>query len=146
MENNGLIDELFVVGRIDPDGKKFDRGIEFKFIRVFYLVSRCVSQSAENASEIIFDYNSELLSLAEGATIRVSLLKANDEEDPLESFLSGYDYVMQGKIYAIKPTLNGNCSLSASFGGLLLKYSSSGKNLEFAKMGALVYFAIKLLQ
>jgi DNA-directed RNA polymerases I, II, and III subunit RPABC3 len=134
MENDGLVDALFVVTKIDPDGKKFDR------------VSRCVSKSAQDASEIVFDYNSELLSVGEGATIRVSFLKAGEDGDPLESFLSDYDYVMQGKIYSIKPASNGTCSLSASFGGLLLNYNSSAKDLEFARAGAPVYFAIKVLQ
>ena len=111
MSVNSLFDTQFVVKEIDPDGKKFDRGM---CVRVLTPVSRVIATSPTLDMTLSIDIATDIYPVHVGqqlAFLLVSSLRRDkaesdsaadrdawrfDQDDT--SLASGYDYVMYGKV------------------------------------------------
>lgn len=99
-----IFEDLFAVGTIDKDGKKFDR------------VSRLTGASENYKTELVLDFNSELIQFAPNSKFTLALAKSlkpgGGHEDGFfdasklkgKSLADDYDYVMFGKVYKFTPS------------------------------------------
>lgn len=96
-----LLDDVFEVGAVDPDGKKFDR------------VSRIQAKSDNYDMRLLLDVNIELYPLAAGEKFTLALTKsiafdaagapldadAAWRPDAPASLADKYEYVMYGRVF-----------------------------------------------
>jgi len=101
-----LVEDLFSVTAVDPDGKKFDR------------VSRIKATGENLGLETILDVNSELYPLKQGDRVSIVLAKTlNLDGSPSDegsytpstgaegpSLADKFDYVMYGRVFKFENT------------------------------------------
>ncbi|KAK9288520.1 hypothetical protein L1049_016979 [Liquidambar formosana] len=116
-----LIDGLFKVERLDPDGKKFDK------------VTRIEARSEALEMYMQLDVNTEIYPLQPGEKFAMALattLNLDGTPDTgyftqggRKSLADKYEYVMHGKLYKIGEDASGNnvkAEIYVSYGGLLM--------------------------
>ena len=103
-----LLEDLFKITAVDPDGKKFDR------------VSRIKATGENLGMDLILDVNIEIYPLALGERLNIALAKtlnldgtASDEgsyrpDAAGPSLADSYDYVMYGRLFKFENTSNAN--------------------------------------
>ncbi|KQK17344.1 DNA-directed RNA polymerases II, IV and V subunit 8B [Brachypodium distachyon] len=128
-----LFEDIFVVSRIDPDGKKFDR------------VNRIEARSEQMYMQL--DVATDVYPMHAGDKFTMVLaptLNLDGTPDTgyytqagRKTLADKYDYVMHGKLYKISEDSSGGqaakVEIYASFGGLLMLLKgdpSSAANLE----------------
>lgn len=136
-----LFDDLFEVKTVDPDGKKFDR------------VSRILAQGENYESDLLLDINFELfpLKLREKFTLALSSTLNLDgtpddgvfDQSGKETLADRYDYVMYGRVYKYEEANGSRTAVYISFGGLLMRLESEGKNLGAFVVGSNSYLLAK---
>lgn len=102
-----LLDDIFEVSQLDPDGKKFDRVSRIK----------CATSETYHLS-LLLDINVELFPVRLKERISVALTRSismdgNDEgsaggyrADSGPSLADKYDYVMYGRVFKFEDTSN----------------------------------------
>lgn len=158
MSVNSLFDTQFVVKEIDPDGKKFDRGM-CVCVRVLTPVSRVIATSPTLDMTLSIDIATDIYPVHVGqqlAFLLVSSLRRDkaesdsaadrdawrlDQDDT--SLASGYDYVMYGKIFKYDERSTEQVSVYGSFGGLLMALTGSFRHLSKITVGANVYLLVR---
>jgi DNA-directed RNA polymerase I, II, and III subunit RPABC3 len=101
---NLLLDDIFSVSVIDPDGKKFDR------------VSRIKANGENYGMDLVLDVNVELYPLKVGTKMNLALAKTINLDGVTPSDETGYrpnsgptladkyEYVMYGKVFKFENT------------------------------------------
>ncbi|KAI0983760.1 hypothetical protein GJ496_004002 [Pomphorhynchus laevis] len=143
-----LIEDIFDVREIDPDGKKFD------------LVSRLFCESESFKMNLILDVNIQLYPIEVDSKFRLvicatlredGLLDESDILLPARSKADQFEYVMHGKIYRIEAANQNNdnkirrISVYVSYGGLLMKLTGEANHLQSFKLDSNVYLLMKKL-
>ncbi|EER93104.1 hypothetical protein BDA96_01G014000 [Sorghum bicolor] len=116
-----LFEDTFIVSRLDPDGKKFDK------------VSRVEARSEQLGMYMQLDVATDVYPLRAGEKFNMVLaptLNLDGTPDTgyytqagRKTLADNYEYVMQGKLYKISEdtsSQNAKVEIYASFGGLLM--------------------------
>jgi DNA-directed RNA polymerase I, II, and III subunit RPABC3 len=127
---NTLLDDVFLVQKLDPDGKKFDK------------VSRIEAVSEQQSLFMQLDVNTDIYRLRVGDKINLVLaatLNLDGTPDSgyytqggRQSLADKFEYVMHGKLYKISDS-GPKVEMLISFGGLLMQLkgdSSDAKRFE----------------
>lgn len=109
MSSNLLIlEDIFAIAAVDPDGKKFDR------------VSRIKATGENLGMDLVLDVNVEIFPLKQGDRLNIALAKTlNLDGTPSDegsyrpdatgpSLSDKYDYVMYGRLFKFESTSNAN--------------------------------------
>ncbi|PWN53150.1 RNA polymerase [Violaceomyces palustris] len=165
MDPTNIFDTQFVIDKIDPDGKKFDR------------VSRIIGTSASLDMKLSLDIATDIWPVSEGQQLTFQLastLKKDSAaggrlngvngsgeaaEDPAASaaekdawrldqpgsggIADDFDYVMYGKIYKYDEKHSDEVTVYGSFGGLLMALTGSYRHLSNVTVGANVYLLLR---
>lgn len=103
-----LLDDLFTVTAVDPEGKKFDR------------VSRLKATGENLSIDLVLDVNSEIYPVTLGDRLNIALSKTlNLDGSPSDegswrpdatgpSLADKYEYVMYGKLFKFENTSTAN--------------------------------------
>lgn len=103
-----LLEDLFAITAVDPDGKKFDR------------VSRIKATGENLGMDLVLDINSEIYPVRQGDRLSIALAKTlNLDGSPSDegsyrpdatgpSLADKYDYVMYGRLFKFENTSNAN--------------------------------------
>eukprot|EP00386_Alphamonas_edax_P010272 GDKI01033298.1.p1 GENE.GDKI01033298.1~~GDKI01033298.1.p1 ORF type:complete len:148 (-),score=35.00 GDKI01033298.1:73-516(-) len=132
------------------DSFKVNKADNSRFERVSRLT--CSSQAYAETS-LLLDVNTDIYPVSEGQTIQVAISdkvtskgakdqQALESENPGETLMSQYDYVMFGKIFKLDEKEN-KMSVFASFGGLLMCLTGEIRDLDRLTLDARVYILIK---
>lgn len=107
MSQNILVEDIFSLSAVDPDGKKFDR------------VSRIKASGENYGLELLLDVNIELFPMRLGDKLNLALAKTINLDGTTPSDDTGYrpnqgptladkyDYVMYGKVFKFENTSSG---------------------------------------
>jgi DNA-directed RNA polymerase I, II, and III subunit RPABC3 len=147
-----LLEDIFEVLEVDPDGKKFDK------------VSRIKARSDLYEMDLVLDVNVDLYPLKSGEKVALCLSPTlNMDGSPMpvgdpgqqiydtslgkrESLADMYDYVMFGKVFKYKDAMeSGNikADVFVSFGGLLMQLSGDPKRLEDLDVDNTIYLLMR---
>jgi DNA-directed RNA polymerase I, II, and III subunit RPABC3 len=150
--NVELLDDIFEVLEVDPDGKKFDK------------VSRVTAHSQLYDMDLVLDVNVDLYPLQAGDKVALCLSPTLNLDgsgmpvgDPGQqvydtsvgkraTLADGYEYVMFGKVFKYKDaTQQGKvkAEVYASFGGLLMQLSGDPKKLEDLDVDNTLYLLMR---
>ncbi|XP_021907066.1 DNA-directed RNA polymerases II, IV and V subunit 8B-like [Carica papaya] len=116
-----LFEDIFVVDKLDPDGKKFDK------------VTRIEARSQNCDMFMHLDVNTEIYPMAVGDKFTMALAHTlNPDGTPdtgyytpgaRKSLADKYEYIMHGKLYKISDRASGKtlkAEIYVSYGGLLM--------------------------
>ncbi|KAI0307976.1 RNA polymerase [Multifurca ochricompacta] len=139
LTSNIVFDDIFLIDKINPEGKKFDR------------VSRLHAKSKNYGMDLTLDYNSEIFPLSVGQDVALALASSlargptgsrdgADEEDRdrdvwrpdgkgRRGLEDDYGYVMYGRVYRFDPGTGEVVTAYASFGGLLMSLTGSFRHM-----------------
>ena len=138
-----LFDDEFVIEKINPDGKKFDKVSRLK----------CTSCSMDGKS-LLLDVNTDIYKLQEGDKFNLLLVstlsldgKEDDgyfDQDGRRTLLDDYDYGMHGKVFKYAHDDKENTvSIYASFGGLLMLLQGKQHSLKSIQLDSAIYLLMK---
>lgn len=139
-----VIEDIFTVSKVDPDGKKFDR------------VSRLILTSEALHLTMLLDVNVELYPMRQGERFSVALSKTislDGQVGPMDDGLwhpnpgptlaDQYEYVMWGKAFKMEEAKDGQLALLVSFGGLLMRLESEARHLQNLSLGTNLYLLVR---
>jgi DNA-directed RNA polymerase I, II, and III subunit RPABC3 len=136
-----LFEDLFVVTKLNPEGKKFDK------------VNRLVARAETHEVDLTLDVASDHCALREADRFTLTLASTLDPSgrpddgswDPSggESLLDRYDYGMAGKVFKAEAAGADRMSLVASFGGLLMLLQGEQRHLAHIELDSRVYCLIR---
>ncbi|KAI8571595.1 hypothetical protein RHMOL_Rhmol01G0132100 [Rhododendron molle] len=143
---NYLLDDVFTVQKLDPDGKKFDRA---NSLIMCFLVSRIEASSSDQQQFFMqLDVNTDIYKLNVGDKFNMVLAATlnldgtpdsgyfTQPQGGRQSLADKFDYVMHGKLYKISDVSGPSgpkVEMLFSFGGLLMLLqgdTSDAKKLE----------------
>ncbi|KAL3752688.1 hypothetical protein ACJRO7_000141 [Eucalyptus globulus] len=148
-----ILEDVFKVERLDPDGKKFDK------------VTRIEARSERFDMFMHLDVNTEIYPMKEGQKFTMALASTlNPDGTPdtgyyspgnRKSLADKYEYVMHGKLYKISEDDPGRASKSSgkgvkaeiyvSFGGLLMMLKGDPSNLHQFDLDQRLFLCIRKL-
>mmetsp|Transcript_4381 Transcript_4381/g.19896 ORF Transcript_4381/g.19896 Transcript_4381/m.19896 type:complete len:152 (-) Transcript_4381:41-496(-) len=136
-------EDIFEVIDRDPDGKKFDKVSRF----------RCRSQFE---ADLDIDINVDIYNLEVGTRFTLVLSPtlsldgtpedANYDQSGKETFADAFEYVMYGKVFKKEDDNAGGIqktTVTASFGGLLMRIKADPKNLQEVDIDKRMYVLIR---
>ena len=147
-----ILEDIFEILEVDPDGKKFDK------------VSRIRARSDLYEMDLILDDNVDLYPVKTGEKIALCLsgtLNTDGSAMPVgdpgqqvydtsigkrESLADLYDYVMFGKVFKYKDAMDHGhvkADVFVSFGGLLMQLSGDPKRLEDLDIDNNIYLLLR---
>eukprot|EP01040_Poterioochromonas_malhamensis_P010026 gene10026-10897_t len=124
---NILFEDIFEVNKLNENGKKFER------------VNRLHCKGSTFDADFVVDVNAELFDVKGGDRIGVLLASSvggsadDGNYNPKvqqNSLMDNYDYVMHGRVFAVKYIENQRIEVQASFGGLLMRIRGEQAHLE----------------
>lgn len=115
----------------------------------FERVSRIRAKSSGLDADLILDVHNQLLPVAEKQGLHIGLTnslagpdrKSDGSPDPQR--LSGYDYVMYGKVFKLEETSSERRTLYLSFGGLLMSLAADKHVVGDLELDMRVYLLVK---
>ncbi len=142
-----LLDDVFKVNVVDPDGKKFD------------LVSRIDGESENYGMRLLLDVNMELYPLKAGERITLVLAKSialDANGAPMEAeaawradagptLADKYEYVMYGRTFKFEELSPTRMALYVSYGGLLMRLEADPRHFSNIAIGSSLYLLIRKL-
>ncbi|KAH9065979.1 RNA polymerase [Lactarius vividus] len=153
LTSNIVFDDIFVIKKINPDGKKFDR------------VSRLHAVSKNYSMDLTLDYNSEIFPLNIGQDVALALASSlargpagsqegAEEEDRdrdvwrpdakgRRGLEDDYGYVMYGRVYRFDPGTGEVVTAYASFGGMLMSLTGSFRHMTNIVLGDPVFLLMR---
>ncbi|WOK99995.1 DNA-directed RNA polymerases II, IV and V subunit 8B [Canna indica] len=140
-----LFEDIFILTRLDPDGKKFDK------------VSRIEAQSEQFDMYMQLDVNTEIYPLHVGdkfAMVLAPTLSLDGTPDTgyfmqggRRSLADKFEYVMHGKLYKVSAEAsaepNVKVEIYASFGGLLMMLKGDPSNAAHLEMDQRLFLLIR---
>ncbi|EPQ26734.1 uncharacterized protein PFL1_05713 [Pseudozyma flocculosa PF-1] len=161
MDPTNIFDTQFVVDKIDPDGKKFDR------------VSRIIATSPSLDMNLSIDIATDIWPVSEGQQLTFQLASTLRKDSAIKStgqegegnqdasavaaerdawrldmpgnggIADDFDYVMYGKIYRYDEKASDEVTVYGSFGGLMMALTGSYRHLSGVTVGANVYLLMR---
>ncbi|XP_030528047.1 DNA-directed RNA polymerases II, IV and V subunit 8B [Rhodamnia argentea] len=148
-----LLEDVFKVERLDPDGKKFDK------------VTRIEARSERFDMFMHLDVNTEIYPIKEGQKFTMALATTlNPDGTPdtgfytpgnRKSIADKYEYIMHGKLYKISEDDAGRSSkgsvkgvkaeIYVSYGGLLMMLRGDPSNLHQFDLDQRLFLCIRKL-
>ncbi|CAE7887260.1 polr2h [Symbiodinium sp. KB8] len=132
-----LLNDIFTVTAVNPDGKKFDK------------VNRLICKSETYGIDMSIDIASEVYPLKKDekfAMVLRSTLRLDGKPDDgtydqstKESALDAFEYGMSGKIFKYDHAEDARVSIYASYGGLLMLVQGKAEHLKALKLDSRVY-------
>ncbi|KAL8436763.1 hypothetical protein ACSSS7_001465 [Eimeria intestinalis] len=129
-----LFEDRFTIRNVD--NSKFER------------VSRIRAKSSGLDADLILDVHNQLLPVAEKQGLHIGLTnslapdrKSDGSTDAQQ--LSGYDYVMYGKVFKLEETSSERRTLYLSFGGLLMSLAADKHVVGDLELDMRVYLLVK---
>eukprot|EP01035_Chromulina_nebulosa_P017955 gene17955-23584_t len=139
--NNILFEDIFEIEKLNECGKKFER------------VNRLHCKGTTHEVDLIIDVNAELFDVRSGERTAVALASTISLDGSLDdglynpglgpSLMDSYDYVMHGRIFAIKHIENHRIELQASFGGLLMKLKGQQALVNAFTMDTMIFILMR---
>ncbi|OAY68524.1 DNA-directed RNA polymerases II, IV and V subunit 8B-like [Ananas comosus] len=140
-----LFEDIFVLMRLDPDGKKFDK------------VSRIEARSEQFDMFMQLDINTEIYPMHVGDKFTMVLAPTLNLDGTPDSgyFVQGnrksladkFEYVMHGKLYKISEDSssgkNAKVEIYASFGGLLMMLKGDPSNAANFELDQRIFLLIR---
>ncbi|GKV36227.1 hypothetical protein SLE2022_094730 [Rubroshorea leprosula] len=146
MSNIVLFEDIFVVDKLDPDGKKFDK------------VTRIEARSQNCEMFMHLDVNSEIYPMHVGEKFTMALAHTlNMDGTPdtgyytqggRKSLADKYEYVMHGKLYKISDEGSGKSlkgEIYVSYGGLLMQLRGEPSHLAQFELDQRLFLLIRKL-
>ncbi|KAF1327723.1 putative Dna directed RNA polymerase i, partial [Globisporangium splendens] len=134
-----LFEDIFEVRQVNPDGKKFDKGVSYEL-------------------ELTLDINSEVYRLRQNEKFTFALVSTLDLEGKPDdgtynqsgkpTLLDRYDYGMYGKVFQYDHEGGNVVAIYASFGGLLMCLRGEQRHLHMIHNDTRIYcssFNVRLL-
>ncbi|KAN0062714.1 DNA-directed RNA polymerases I, II, and III subunit RPABC3 [Thecaphora frezii] len=161
MDPTNIFDTQFVVDKIDPDGKKFDR------------VSRIIATSPSLDMNLSIDIATDIWPVSVGQQLTFQLASTLKKDSAIKStgqegeglqdasavaaerdawrldmpgnggIADDFDYVMYGKIYRYDEKASDEVTVYGSFGGLMMALTGSYRHLSGVSVGANVYLLMR---
>ncbi|EFJ22680.1 hypothetical protein SELMODRAFT_105067 [Selaginella moellendorffii] len=138
-----LLEDIFRVTDIDPDGKKFDKG-------------KIEAHSEQFDMHLLLDVNCDVYPLHRDEKFTMALaptlsLDGTPDEGVLDqsgkrSLADRYDYVMYGKLYKYSDDHSTGAlkvDIYVSFGGLLMKLKGDPQHLNELQMDQRLYVLLR---
>ncbi|KAF7137925.1 hypothetical protein RHSIM_Rhsim07G0045700 [Rhododendron simsii] len=159
-----LFDDAIKVDRLDPDGKKFDKGNAcvmwlmkiMRCINACLLVSRIEAQSEEKDMHIQLDVNTEVYPICVGEKFRMALAPTLNldgsavtsylPEGKSKSLADKFEYVMHGLLYKMsEDDSSGTVKVIAyiSFGGLQLMLKGDPSHMSEFKLDQRLFLLMR---
>ncbi|KAK8622546.1 hypothetical protein V6N13_117456 [Hibiscus sabdariffa] len=137
-------EDIFVVNKLDPDGKKFDK------------VSRVEARSQNCDMFMQLDVNTEIYPLRVGDKFTIALahtLNLDGTPDTgyytpgRKSLADKYEYVMHGKLFKITDASGGGlkAELYVSFGGLLMLLRGEASHVSHFELDQRIFLLTRKL-
>ncbi|KAJ1686231.1 hypothetical protein LUZ63_017621 [Rhynchospora breviuscula] len=140
-----LFEDIFILQRLDPDGKKFDK------------VARIEAKSEQFDMYMQLDINTEIYPMRVGEKFTMVLAPTLNLDGTPDSgyFLQGnrktladkFEYVMHGKLYKISEDSSGGqaakVEIYASFGGLLMMLKGDPSNASNFELDQRLFLLIR---
>ncbi|KDP43918.1 hypothetical protein JCGZ_20928 [Jatropha curcas] len=146
MSNILLFEDIFVVDKLDPDGKKFDK------------VSRIEAHSQNCDMFMHLDVNSEIYPMAVGDKFTMALahtLNLDGTPDTgyytqgaRKTLADKYEYIMHGKLYKISEEGSGRnvkAEIFVSYGGLLMMLKGDPSHVNQFELDQRLFLLIRKL-
>ncbi|KAJ8898973.1 hypothetical protein K2173_008475 [Erythroxylum novogranatense] len=143
---NIMFDDIFVVDKLDPDGKKFDK------------VSRIEARSQNCEMFMHLDVNTEIYPMAVGDKFTMALahtLNLDGTPDTgyytqggRKTLADKYEYIMHGKVYKISEEgsgRSGKAEVYVSFGGLLMLLRGEPSHVSQLELDQRLFLLIRKL-
>ncbi len=148
MGDSLLFEDIFTIGGLDPDGKKFDK------------VSRLVAHSEQFDMDLLLDVNIDVypikhtdkftLALASTLSLDGTPDDGTFDQSRRKSLADKYEYVMYGKVYKYADVARGGGGSGAakvevyvSFGGLLMCLKGEPSNLSSLQLDQRIYLLMR---
>jgi DNA-directed RNA polymerase I, II, and III subunit RPABC3 len=138
-----LFEDIFEVTTLNPDRKIFER------------VNRIQATGTTFECDLLLDINCEIYSIKEHEKITLVLASTlNLDGSPDDHFsysgrsndpslADNYEYVMHGRIFDVVYQKDGVVTISASFGGLLMRLTGDQRHLSAVQPDMRLYLLIK---
>ncbi|XP_010526383.1 PREDICTED: DNA-directed RNA polymerases II, IV and V subunit 8B [Tarenaya hassleriana] len=146
MANNIILfEDIFVVDKLDPDGKKFDK------------VTRIEARSHNLEMFMHLDINTEIYPMAVGEKFTMALahtLNLDGTPDTgyyapgvKKSLADKYEYVMHGKLYKIseREGKSPRAEIYVSYGGLLMLLQGDPAHISHFELDQRIFLLIRKL-
>ncbi|XP_038710662.1 DNA-directed RNA polymerases II, IV and V subunit 8B [Tripterygium wilfordii] len=146
MSSAVIFEDIFVVDKLDPDGKKFDK------------VTRIESRSQNLDMFMHLDVNTEIYPMREGDKFTMALahtLNLDGTPDTgyytqggRKTLADKYEYVMHGKLYKISEEGSGKAiraEVYVSYGGLLMMLRGDPSNVAKFELDQRLFLLIRKL-
>ncbi|KAJ8603274.1 hypothetical protein CTAYLR_006956 [Chrysophaeum taylorii] len=142
MSNNIIFHDEFMVEKVNPDGKKFEK------------VSRLICKGILYEVELLVDINSEIFEIKVEEKLGVAIARnlSLDGSETYEqvvgkpSLLDQYDYAMHGVAYKYKHVEGSTVEVHVSHGGLLARLKGDERHLAGIKVDDEVYTLIRRIE
>lgn len=153
-----IIDDIFSITAVDPDGKKFDR------------VSRIVGQGHNHGIKMLLDVNVEMYPISQTNKYEIALTHSisldgdqemssgsswNSRQASMPSLADKYEYVMYGRVYKFEEVSSASAAAEGpnssakvlgmyiSFGGLLMRVEVDARRLQSVSSGSNLYLLMR---
>ncbi|KAL4272682.1 hypothetical protein GQ457_13G005350 [Hibiscus cannabinus] len=134
-------EDIFVVNKLDPDGKKFDK------------VSRIEARSQNCDMFMHLDVNTEIYPLLAGDKFTMALAHNGTPDTGYytpgrKSLADKYEYVMHGKLYKITDDASGGglkAELYVSYGGLLMLLRGEASHVSHFELDQRIFLLLRRL-
>lgn len=140
-----LLDDIFEITAVDPDGKKFDK------------VSRIQARSDNYDMLVLLDVNFELYPLQKGQKFTLVLTKSitlDSTGAPMDAdeawrpsagptLADKYEYVMYGRVFKFEDISSSKMAAYVSYGGLLMRLEADPRHFIDITIGSNIYLLMR---
>ena len=138
-----LFEDIFEVVALNPERKIFER------------VNRIAATGTTFECDLLLDINCQIYSIAEHEKITLVLASTLNLDGSPDDHLSysgrsnepsladNYEYVMHGRVFDVVYQKDGVVTISASFGGLLMRLTGDQRHLSAIHPDMRLYLLIK---
>lgn len=137
-----LFEDIFEVGKLNPDGKKFER------------VNRLECKGLTYDVDVLLDTNCDIYPVKEGdrlTFVLASTLDLSGKPDdgtykPLSdevTLADKYEYVMHGRVFRCEHLKDTKVQLFASFGGLLMRLTGDQRHVANIEVDSRVFCLLR---
>mmetsp|Transcript_1517 Transcript_1517/g.2063 ORF Transcript_1517/g.2063 Transcript_1517/m.2063 type:complete len:149 (-) Transcript_1517:257-703(-) len=138
-----LFEDIFEVGNLNPDGKKFEK------------VNRLVAIGTTFECDLLLDINCEIYNVREGEKVTLVLASTlHLDGSPADHFsfqpnsseptlADNYEYVMHGRVFDMTYKKDNVVVIAASFGGLLMRLTGDKAHLANILPDMRLYLLLK---
>mmetsp|Transcript_6118 Transcript_6118/g.8896 ORF Transcript_6118/g.8896 Transcript_6118/m.8896 type:complete len:147 (+) Transcript_6118:93-533(+) len=138
-----LFEDIFEVGALNPEGKKFDRVNRIQAIGTTFDCSLLLDTN----SEIYPIWENDKLTMVLASTLNLDGTpddhRTYNPSNNTPSMADNFEYVMHGRVFNIEYKGDGIVAISASFGGLLMLLTGDQRHLSNVHPDMRLYVLLK---